>query len=159
MAGAHGGARPGSGRKPKSDAIRALDGGASHSRKVVPHPSSPNEPPAPELPKLDESDAPDDLTFEERKVWLELAPHAIANRTLTDATSKGFRMLCQNIALSDRYYASVNDAGGSNHRGLIQRIDAELLRFNLAPCGKPMASAEPAQPAIDPVKARFFGRH
>lgn len=30
---------------------------------------------------------------------------------------------------------------------MIQRVDAELLRFNLAPCGKPIISAEPEKPA------------
>src|SRR6187549_2782629 len=100
MAGGHGGRRPGSGRKPKADAIRALDGNAGHRSKVVKHPSVPNEPPPPPvLPAVDEADAPNDLDFEQRKVWLELAPHAIANRTLTDATALGFRMLCRNVVM------------------------------------------------------------
>ncbi len=153
-----GGKRPGAGRKPKSEVARALDGGAGHRPKVVAHPSSPVEPPPPVLPALDESDCPNELTHEERLVWLELAPHAKLARTLTESTSLGFRMLCKNIALSNRYYASVLDCGGANHRGLIQRIDAELLRFSLAPCGKPVAHPEAEKPAIDPMKARYFGR-
>lgn len=157
MANGHGGGRPGSGRKPKSAVARSLDGGASHKAKVLPHPSSPAEPPAPVLPQLDESDCPNELSHDERQVWLELAPHAKLARTLTEATSLGFRMLCKNIALSNRYYASVLDSGGPNHRGLIQRIDAELLRFNLAPCGKPIQAVKTDKPAVDPIKARFFG--
>lgn len=155
MASGHGGKRPGSGRKPKDPALRALDGNAGHRSKVVPHPSAP-PPPVP-LPKLDESDAPDELTFEQRAVWLELAPYAMQNGTLTEATSLGFRLLCKNVALERMYSASVMDRGGANHRGLIQRIDAELLRFNLAPCGKPVASGHPEKPAVDPLKARYFG--
>lgn len=157
-----GGKRPGSGRKPKSAAARALDGGAGHRKKpatVVSHPSSAGlEPPAPQLPQVDEADAPLDFDAEERAVWLELAPHAILARTLTPATSLGFRMLCRNVVMERNYSSSVLERGGANHRGLIQRIDAELLRFNLAPCGKPIASAEPAEKPIDPVKARYFVR-
>lgn len=152
-----GGRRPGAGRKPKSDAIRALDGNAGHRRRtadVVPHPSAP---PAPVLPALDEADVPNDLGHEERLVWLELAPHALASRTLTASTSLGFRMLCRNVVLERQYAQSVTDRGSANHRGLIQRVDAELLRFNLAPCGKPMS--QPAtEPASDPLKERYFGR-
>lgn len=156
MANGHGGARPGAGRKPKSAELRALDGNAGHRSKVVQHPNA-KEPPPPALPKLDETQAPNDLTFDERAVWLELAPHAILNRTLTDATSLGFRMLCRNVVLERAYAQSVMDRGGANHRGLIQRIDAELLRFNLAPCGKPVASPDVQKPAVDPMKARYFG--
>lgn len=151
-----GGRRPGSGRKPKSEIARSLDGNARRG-KVLPHPSAASAPPPPPPPKLDEADAPDDLNFQERAVWLELAPHAMANRTLTAATSLGFRMLCRNVALERQYSGSVLDRGGANHRGLIQRIDAELLRFNLAPCGKPVAQAD-NKPAVDPLKERYFGR-
>lgn len=159
MSNGHGGRRPGAGRKPKSAELRALDGNAGHRRPatVVAHPSAPAEPPPPSLPKLDEADAPDELTFEERQVWLELAPHAMKNGTLTTATALGFRMLCRNVALEKQYARSVNDRGTANHRGLIQRIDAELLRFNLAPCGKPLASPEAAKPAVDPMRAKYFG--
>lgn len=151
-----GGRRPGAGRKPKSAEARALDGNARQRGKVLQHPNA-AEPPPPALPKLDEADAPNDFNHEERCVWLELAPFAMKNGTLTPATALGFRMLCRNIVLERAYATSVMDRGGANHRGLIQRIDSELLRFNLAPCGKPVAGAEPQKPAIDPIRARFFG--
>jgi hypothetical protein len=35
-------------------------------------------------------------------------------------------------------------AGGANHRGMIQRVDAELARFCLSPFGKPMYAAPAA---------------
>jgi hypothetical protein len=120
------------------------------------HPSVATVPPQRLVPKVDIEDAPDDLVVDERNVWLELAPHAIANGTLTDATSLAFRLLCRNVVLERRYAVSVLDAGGANHRGMIQRIDAELLRFNLAPCGKAIASLE-GQPAVDPMKEKYFG--
>lgn len=154
MANGHGGRRPGAGRKGKSEAERALDGNAGHRAKVVAHPSAAALPQA-ELPRLDESDAPDDLDFAERKVWLELAPHATANGTLTPATALGFKMLCRNIVIEQNYARSVNDKGTANHRGIIQRVDAELLRFNLAPCGKSMPKAV-EQPKVDPIEAKYF---
>jgi hypothetical protein len=139
-----GGRRPGAGRKGKSEAERALTGNAGHRSKVVRHPSVPPAPPAaasaglsvPPPVVVDEADAPNDLTVEERQVWLRLAPFALGNGTLTPAWSFAFSLLCRNIALERRYASSVTDAGGASHRGLIQRIDAELLRFNLSPCGK-----------------------
>lgn len=154
--GTHGGRRPGAGRKPKPKADRELDGNAGHRGKVLTHPAAASAPP-PMAPPVDEFDAPDDLTFEERQVWLELAPHAFKNGTLIRATALGFRILCRNVVLERQYAQSVHDRGGANHRGMIQRVDAELLRFNLAPCGK--AIAEPAkQPTVNPLQDKYFGR-
>lgn len=150
-----GGRRPGTGRKPKSAAEKGLTGQASHRGRVLPHPSS--TPPAAMAPvEVEEFDAPDELTMEERHVWLELAPHAFKNGTLTRATSLSFRLLCRNVVLERRYAVSVLDAGTANHRGMIQRIDAELLRFNLSPCGKRIAP-DVTEPAADPLKAKYFG--
>lgn len=153
---ARGGRRPGAGRKPKSAAERALDGNAGHRGRVLTHPTASTYVPPPPPPVLDEADAPNDLSFDERTVWLELAPHAIANGTLTDATALSFRILCRNIVLERAFASSVNDKGSANHRGMLQRVDAELLRFNLSPCGKPVA--EPlSKPAADPREAKYFG--
>lgn len=152
-----GGRRPGAGRKPKSEAERALDGNANHRGRVLPHPAASTYVAPPHPPTLDEADAPNDLSFDERAVWLELAPHAIANGTLTDATALGFKILCRNVVLERRYATSVNDQGTGNHRGMIQRVDAELLRFNLAPCGKPMEGAGQRKPDVDPREAKYFG--
>lgn len=155
MANGHGGQRAGSGRKPKAAVARALDGNANHKGRLLPHPSAVTPPPAAKV--FDEADAPNDLSTDERNVWLELAAHATANGTLTDATSLAFRMLCRNIVLERQYMGSVADRGSANHRGLIQRVDAELLRFNLAPCGKPVAPVGAVEPAADPVKDKYFG--
>jgi hypothetical protein len=113
------------------------------------HPSAPAA-----VPVVDEFDAPNDLTTEERLVWLELAPHAFANGTLLRSTSLAFRRLCRHIVLERRYANSVTDAGGANHRGLIQRVDTALLGFNLAPSGRrPATEAQKA----DPLEDKYFG--
>lgn len=151
-----GGGGRGAGRKPKDAVARALDGNANHRGRVLSHPSSTGAAVAPQLPVVEEFDAPNDLTIDERHVWMELAPHSFANFTLTLATSLAFRLLCQNIVLMRRYANSVQGAGGANHRGLIQRVDAELLRFGLAPAGGVKQSAE-AKPAVDPMKDKYFG--
>lgn len=149
-----GGRRPGSGRKPKTERERQIDGNAGHRPgRVLAHPSAPA--PSTAVPEVDEFDAPNDLTTEERIVWLELAPHAFRNRTLTRATSLSFRLLCRNVVLERALAQSVEDRGGANHRGLIQRVDAELLRFNLSPCGKAMFGEEQPQAPANPLN-RFL---
>jgi len=143
-----GGRRPGAGKKPKTKADRELDGNAGHRpRSVAPLTSLAwrASAPPPAAPVVDEFDAPDDLTAEERSAWLELAPHAFKNRTLTRATALSFRILCRNVWL-ERVLSS-KEPGSAAHRGMLQRVDAELLRFNLSPCGKPMVEEEQAKPA------------
>ena len=130
-----GGRRPGAGAKPKSERERALTGVRGHKPgRVLPGPGPVDADPG----AVDEFDAPNDLTTDERNVWLELAPHAFRNRTLTKATSLSFRILCRNVVLERTMAGKVMDQGSANHRGMIQRVDAELLRFNLSPCGKAM---------------------
>lgn len=141
-----GGARKGAGRKKKIRADMEL-------AQVVRHPSS-----VPLIPiEVEEFDAPDDLTLDERRVWMELAPHAFANGTLTKASSLAFRILCRNVVLERRFGNSVTEQGNASHRGLIQRVDSELLAFGLAPCGKPMAGAQPVQKPANPLE-KFLTR-
>ena len=145
-----GGKRAGAGRKPKSERDRFLDGNAGHRPKVVAHPSSVPTDPAPA--PIDEFDAPNDLTTDERNVWLQLAPHAFAARTLTKGTELAFKMLCRNVLLEKEMRASVLDRGRSAHQGLIAKVDAELLRFSLSPCGKPMAEAAKREAPKNPLE-------
>lgn len=136
---------------------RALDGNAGHRGRVLAHPSVQIAPPVPEKPvvKLDEADAPNDLKLEERQVWLELAPYAIAKRTFRPEYALAFKLLCRNIVLERRYAVSVADAGGASHRGLIQIIDRELRFFQLSPDAgiKPV---EEASVVVDPLKDKYF---
>lgn len=152
MANGHGGGRPGAGRKPKSSYLRSIDGGAGKRK------------PASELPaavppvEVDEFDAPDSLSPAQRLVWLELAPHAFAARTLTKGTMAAFVMLCRNVVI-ERSLAAGALAGTSDHRGMIQRVDAEMLAFSLRPCGKAVYQAEPEgqQRSANPLD-RFTSR-
>lgn len=150
--GQSGGARPGAGRKPRSRLERAVAPG--HHGRVLRHPSGMDQ--VPVVAEIEEFDAPDDLTLEERHVWVELAPHAFQNRTLTKATSLSFRLLCRNVVLERALADNVELRGGANHRGLIQRVDAELLRFSLSPCGKAIYEAEPMKP-VNPLE-KFIQR-
>lgn len=151
-----GGRRVGAGAKPKSKAERALAGRASHSSKVVAHPSAPAQPAPPPPVEFDEADAPNDLDFEQRQVWLRLAPRAKAAGTLTDETGDYFKVLCRMVVLEERYGKSVLEAGTANHRGLVQRVAAMMKDFALAPFGKPVTGQQQA-PAVDPMKAKYFG--
>lgn len=125
-----GGARTGSGPKPKARSQKWLAGTGARKR-----------PPAPVA--VDEFDATNDLSPDERHVWMRLAPHAFKARTLTPATEYQFVMLCRNIILERELALDLKQVGGANHRGIIQRVDAELARFGLAPMGKPMPDEAP----------------
>jgi hypothetical protein len=140
-----GGKRPGAGakKKPKNQA------------NVLQHPSVPstNYPPAP----VEEFDAPDSLTAEERAVWMMQAPHAFAQRTLTKASALSFERYCK-VVMMERNEAKSSGQGGSNHRGLLKQINAYELQFNLTPCGKPMPEPIPVQAAKPESKlSRFRG--
>jgi hypothetical protein len=125
-----GGRRVGSGQKGKRN-------------NVVQHPSAP----APPGPPSDTFDPPKTLRGQARAVWLELAPLAFEARTLTRATERSFVVLCRNVALEHKMATRNYGRGNANHRGMIQRVDAELAHFCLAPFGKPLSEAKPA-PAV-----------
>lgn len=147
-----GGRRPGAGRKPKTAREREIDGNAGHRGKLLSHPSATTAPDPVEV-----FDAPDDFTREERAVWGRLAPHAFANRTLTTATALAFEMLCRNVVLERRLSQSALGCAGSDHRWLIQRVDAELASFNLKPCGKALYTSTQPQAAANPLN-KFLER-
>lgn len=135
-----GGARVGSGQKP---------------RDPVTVPGKPPEVPVELLPP------PADLTPDQAGVWNELAPHACSARTLVRATVASFSDLCEAIVLKRKLMKQIEEDGytfqkvtvdGSGqehsetkahpllaqHRGMMQRVEAGLLRFKLAPMGKPI---------------------
>jgi hypothetical protein len=113
---------------------------------------------------------PSDLPAEQAAVWGELAPLALTQRTLLAATVQAFRDLCEAIVLKrsmlERIEAdgltylkvTVDGAGTehselkahpliSQHRGMMQRVEAGLARFRLAPIGKEiLPAAEPSDP-------------
>lgn len=137
-----GGARPKAGR-PRRKPSEIKPG------RLLSHPSSPplqSHAPA----DLDESDAPNDLSVDERLIWMELGAMALGKgRTLAAIKSYPFRLLVTNVALERRYAKSVTEAGSANHRGMIQAIDRELMRFGLVDL-----KIEPVkQPAANPFAA------
>ena len=153
-----GGHRAGSGRKPKSNQERELDGNAGHRpARVLPHPAMDVLEPGPG--EIAECEAPDDLTMEERHVWLKLAPHAVRNRTLNKSTELAFRRLCGHIVLERELAMDGETKGRADHRGLIMRVDAGLLRFSLSPVGKPMyeVDAETTAAPVNPLD-RYMNR-
>jgi hypothetical protein len=152
--GMSGGRRPGAGRKPTTALERDVMGYPGRRGRVLAHPSAG---PPPVVAPIAVCAPPDDLPPPARAVWLELAPHAAAARTLTPGTALAFGVLCRNVVLERTLAGIPLEQGGSNHRGLIMRVDAELLRFNLSPCGKAIYQAEPVAPPANPL-AKFLTR-
>jgi len=136
---------------------RHVTGNPGHRGQVIAYPH------APVTVEVESFDVPTALTPDAQRIWQRLAPFAFANGTLTRATALAFEMLCRHVVLVERYEALPEEAGNANHRGLIQRVDTELLRFNLSPCGKPMyapAASTPQAlpgPPVNPL-ARFLRR-
>ena len=143
-----GGRRPGAGRKPKPKPINEMQA------RVLVHPSAPPTTNAVPLPPIEEFDAPDDLTMEERNVWLKQAPHAFRARTLTRGTAMAFERYCKVVVL-ERNEAKSSGVGGANHRGLLKQINAFELQFCLVANGRPMAEAAPV--VVQDEDEAFFG--
>jgi len=141
MPGRSGGARVGAGRPKKSDAARWLGGNAGR-RGPKPAKDTHQEPlPPVEAPKLNER---------EQLVWDELAPLALAARTLIPATAGDLKTLCaleveMADVLAERRKEGWSAEGLSlakEYRGLVQRVEAKRRGFKLAPMGKDMTPPE-----------------
>jgi hypothetical protein len=145
-----GGRRVGSGKKLKSDLAHAIAGTAGPRGVVLPHPSATTVAP----PVI--FDPPTSLKGKPLQVWRELAPHAFEARTLTPATTAAFVMLCRAIVKERSLSASAKKAGGTNHRGLMQRVGTWMKDFCLSPFGKPLYTAQPA--AANPLDRFTKGR-
>lgn len=138
-----GGRRPGAGRKPPR--LRVVEIGAA---PVVTVPAVPQP--------------PSWLSADAATVWRTLAPLAVERQTLTAATAHSFEMLCRNVVLERQLAADPKTVGGPNHRGILQRVDAELLRFDLSPNGKPHGqpvgvAPEKPKSALERLKERRQG--
>jgi hypothetical protein len=134
-----GGPRPGAGRKPLERPLAALHG---HRRRVLVEERSAV---SPALPAPVPVDPPLDLKGAPLLVWQELAPFALAERTLTPATAAAFALLCRVIVL-ERAAGRSRDRGKADHRGLIIRTEAGLAKFRLSPTGKPNPPEKPLDP-------------
>jgi hypothetical protein len=157
-----GGIRIGAGRPPKDKAAKWLGGNAGKR-------GGEKKKPTPEPVEL--ILAPADLLEDQAETWNALAPHACAARTLTSSTIAAFRDLCEAICLKRSLYDQIvrdgfvvgrsvrNEDGDvvatdtkahpllAHHRGLMQRVEAGMMRFRLLPMGKPLTEApKPADP-------------
>ena len=171
-----GGHRVGSGRKPKDSAVGALHGSRRTRARANQTPNqTPNQNQAPtehtaavagEAPRAvavaSRIAPPGNLTLEQFAVWNEVAPLAESEGTLTQATALALRDLCEAIVLKRKLLAQAEDDGlvlsGDSglrahpllpsFRGLMQRVEAGLTRFKLAPMGKelPLQGDKPADP-------------
>ncbi len=133
MGGLGSGGHAASGKKPKDAPTRRLHGTAAPKPKQQVSPS----------PQVEEFDAPNDLTTEERLVWLELAPGAFKARTLTRGTAFAFKLLCRNVLLEARLRLDVEKCGGADHRGVLQRVENGLTAYGIRAMGKPIIGDEP----------------
>ncbi len=149
-----GGARRNTGPKPKVRAERAVTGvRATRSAAVTMHPSSVG---LPQIAPVEEFDAPNVLTLEERHVWLEFAPLAFKKRTLTPETSPAFIAMCRTI-LMERGIAVGRDAGSTMHKGWVQEVRKQLDTFDLWPKGKPVYDEVPVAKPANPLE-KFLKR-
>ena len=166
---AKGGVRVGSGRKPLTGHVASLHGSRGNVAGRAPNWSSPS-PLAPPEPVA----MPTDLSAEQAAVWLELAPHALEARTLTAGTVQSFRDLCEAIVVRRAMLAQIDREGLiilvgeaadrkahpllAHHRGMMQRVEAGLTRFRLAPMGKeilaPIKAVDPFDEFDPPTKVQ-----
>jgi phage terminase small subunit len=103
---------------------------------------------------------PSGLTPGQKATWAELAPHATAAKTLTAASVRAFVDLIEAMEVKRRLLARLEKEGWTidtptglkahpllpQYRGLLQRVEAGLDRFQLRPLGKPMPGGEEEKP-------------
>lgn len=132
-----GGARPGAGR-PRKDAAAAKLHGTRPRSSVVQFPGTSSEEIAHAAVPTDEVAMPPGLPPQAKTVWKRQAPFASAAGMLTPATAMAFGMYCRAVVI-ERRLGSGPEAGGSNHRGMMQRVEAGAVRFGLTGTGRPVA--------------------
>lgn len=147
-----GGLRVGAGRKPKNQSQHWLGGDAGKRGKGK----------KPKTADVMLIPAPRSLDGDARDVWSSLAPHACAARTLTDATVRDFAELCELVVEMESARVARRAAGWNGdglrlaaaYRGLVQRVEAKMRAFRLAPIGKEMT---PDAPTPDDPFDQFEG--
>jgi hypothetical protein len=134
----------------------------------------PNE----ELAEAVPVEVPEDLLASEQAVWMRLAPKALQRGTLTPETVERFRLLCRAVVMEQAMAAkievdgwtyldvSVDGAGVQHekvrahplcgpHRGMMQRVEAGMTAFRLAPTGRPIVTTkEKPKSALEKLQAR-----
>ena len=104
---------------------------------------------------------PGNLTLDELAEWNDLAPRASSTGTLTPDTQWALVDLCQARVLKAKLLRDVDRLGNivpsatgglaanpllARYTTLLQRVDAGMMRFKLAPMGKEL-DAEKEKPA------------
>lgn len=169
-----GGRRVGAGAKPKDATLGALSGsrrtrvrGQKQNQKNQNVPvgdvASASEQAAPPTTTAVPIPPPASLTLESLAVWQELAPLAFQEGTLSESTALALRDLCEAIVLKRKLLQQAEDEGYvvaagdgvkahpllSQFRGLMQRVEAGLTRFKLAPLGKELPPQEAPKDPFD----------
>jgi len=142
-----GGTRVGAGRPPREDSERWLRG----SGKAPKTAGKPAQVVASAL-----MPAPTGLNLAEAAVWNDLAPFALAARTLTPATAGDFVVLCRlEVEMVDvlaerrvEGWSSKGLALAKEYRGLVQRSEAKRRAYSLGAMGRPIIEA--AAEVVDP---------
>ena len=126
---------------------------------MLQHPSAPPPPSTNAPPLVEEFEAPDNLDHDSRAIWIQQAPLAFRNGTLTRATALSFERYCR-VVVMERNESKSSAVGGANHRGLLKQLNALEQQFLLAPSGRPMLVRTAAeQPQDQPVsKLQRFRR-
>lgn len=153
--GAWGGRRSGAGRKPTPRHVKGVTGDTGKRGTVLQHPRA--APASTATSEIEEFDAPDDLTADQRIVWLRQAPHAFKNRTLTRAMALSFARYCRLVVDEQEMANSAAARNGADHRGLIRQLNTLESQFLLTASGKAMYEAEPQAPA-NPLSKFLSGR-
>lgn len=134
--------------------------------------------PIDETEPIEPIEPPDGLDGDELVVWHTLAPFALENRTLVPATVERFVLLCRQVvierAMSKKIaedgwtYLSVTIDGSGQERnslkahplcgaqrGMMQRVEAGMTAFRLAPTGRPMPTKpkEKTKSALERLQA------
>jgi hypothetical protein len=110
-----------------------------------------------ELGPIEEFDAPDDLSAEERQVWLKQAPHAFKARTLVRSTALAFERYCKLVIL-ERNEAKSSGVGAANHRGLVKLVNDLERQFLLTAIGAVVTELAAAPPAAVHAGASAAGK-
>ena len=127
-----GGARPNSGPKRRDPKAAWLTGSKRRPRAV----------PDATAAQVGDVKPPTYLDADELAVWKELAPFALAEKTLTPATAMAFSTLCRNIVILRKLEAAPLTCAGPDHRGMLARVEMGWARFRLLPDGKPVIGDE-----------------
>ena len=91
------------------------------------------------------------MTPAERQVWRQLAPYAKQMGTLTWGTALAFGLLCRHVVLLDTLWADPATRGTAPYVALLAKVEGALIRFCVAPWGKPMPGTQGETQPVTPV--------